>query len=575
MTHRFVYHGELLDGASVEKVMPRLASLFKVPESEVAGLFSQDYEFVRDGLDQTTAEAYVALFEQAGALGHAIALQETPLGVADVGDEQNQVGTGSSNASLPSEFESLASKRSGDHATEHVQAEAQFGAHVIKELQAARAKQLSEVDRSQGHDKANISSDLPRVAASAQNQVKAQVKAQGSHSELGRSARALPSKQQNRAARWLRIGGLSVIGTMLADSRLQSALVVDRYGLDLGYLPLIIAHIPLVIGCFLLAKEKKLPPLYRYLGVLSFAGVSILMLMPAQHQPSKRLGLGALAVTAFSCVVFLYWTGMAFKTSSELQHFHERLASLKDGRGQYPSEQLQSSDTLYQSERSELLSLMREVITLVEADSLRPDEVSELSNAMMGELAKYAAWRQYQTFLHHVKRQKLPKGLSEDAQKKDESAVKGVIQGVTQASNKRLYEMVNNWMIGPVNEIEYAKTNRVRRPLDHLYRANFDGWIMQEKAYTSSAAEERLYDVRKIDLPTMIDTVMTKHKHHVEYKFTAGALNGKTLAVGFYVDEQPSRRGGGVDYSPVYRVLNAEVPATYMSGLISVLRNYD
>jgi len=73
-----------------------------------------------------------------------------------------------------------------------------------------------------------------------------------------------------------------------------------------------LAHIPIIIGCYLLVKEKRLAAPLRLLGLFSFAGLSVLLLLPDKRSKGTKVSLKALAVTVLSCGIFIYWSGSAF-----------------------------------------------------------------------------------------------------------------------------------------------------------------------------------------------------------------------------------------------------------------------
>jgi hypothetical protein len=390
----------------------------------------------------------------------------------------------------------------------------------------------------------------------------------------------LQNNAKSAAARWLRIGGLAVVITMIADNQLQSMLIIDRFGFDMSYWPLAIAHIPLIIGCYLLAQEKRLSPIFRLFGLLSFAGLSLLLLMPAKGARDHKIGIGAMAMTVFSCGVFIYWFGGALQNSVDTQGLRDSLTSLRDGREEFPSSLRQGQLSLYSSEQSELYQAVTDIITLANSDKLRPDQATELSNAMMNEVARYIAWRQYQEFLYRTNDKTLPEGLDSEFQKGDERKIGGLLRGVTPQSNKRLYEAVISWTVAPVDENEYAKTIHQRRQLDKIYDAVRDRWLAQTGNSRSGKSESQVsgrppaINVALLKLPDLSGAKLVKRKNHVEYVFTAGPLTGKTLAVGFYTVKNKPRWNRKVSYSPKYKLLNSDVPTIYMSDLISVFNRY-
>lgn len=565
MKYRFEFSGQLAEGAKVAKVERNLAKLFSSTEQELQGLFNGSHEFVREGLDETAARSYVALFKRAGAIGKISKSNQTE----DDGTPPPEPQSSSDQSTLERTDSETDGPDEGDDQNTDAQRsssspldqQAQFGEHVAQSLRAA----ATEINDESGQG--------PDISATAPKQTT-------TYTQFNR--------KQSKAARWLRIGGLAIVGTMIADNQLQNALIIDRHGMDLGYWPLLLAHIPLLIGCYLLAQEKRLSPIFGALGLLSFAGLSILLLMPEKGAKQHKIGLGAAAMTVFSCAVFVYWFGGALRTSADTQSYYERLASLHEGREEFPSTMHQGQPEAYRSERSELHELMNEIIELANSDALRPDDATELANEMMNELARYIAWRQYQQFLHYTQDLKLPDALSEASQKSDAQFFGALLNGITPNSNKRLYESMLSWTVGRVNEKEYAKGGGIRKQLDHIFDATRDGWILQleaerdaQNSATDAASSSKsdpgkrpAVDLAKLNLPKLSGAELNKHEHHVEYVFKSGPFTGKTLAIGFYTKKNPPRWNKKVSYSPTYKVLNNAIPAKFMSNLISVFSDY-
>jgi hypothetical protein len=218
---------------------------------------------------------------------------------------------------------------------------------------------------------------------------------------------------------------------------------------------------------------------------------------------------------------------------------------------------------------------MFEVITLVNSDALRPNQASNLSDAMMNAVARYIAWRQYQIYLHRVANKSLPDGLNSEFQLDDQRLISNIFQGISPQSNRRLYESMISWTVGPVDEGERVESEKLAQPLRRIFDVTKDSWILQlaeeqnrQKALSGNTNIGNTltdFDAGRINLPTLPNARLSQNKHLVEYHFTKGEFTGKTLAIGFYLEKG----------YPVYKVLNNDLPATHMSNLISVLRLYN
>jgi len=373
---------------------------------------------------------------------------------------------------------------------------------------------------------------------------------------------------------------------MIIDSQLQSMLVVDRFGLDIGTFPLILAHLPLAYGCYLLAKEKKLATPYFALCLLSFAGLAVLMMLPKKGDRNHKVPVSALLIAVFSCGVLIYWFGGTAKTSAATQGYYDRLQLVSEGRAEYPREQLQSDNSLFINERDELLSLVYEIIDFIDADELRPDEASNLASMMMSEIARYASWRNYQTYLFFSQRKTPPEDLTQVAQRNDQQEFSKIINSVGRASNPRLYEEVSFWIAGsPNSDVFYRKYGK-QIELNDMHNAVFDLWRRsldtrakdrsrgQQVDNPSTDALAPTLDLSLLEVPQLRNAIVNRHESHIEYLFTSGELNGKVLAIGLYTKKNKPRWDKKVTYSPVYKVINSDIPAVKISGLLNILKDY-
>ncbi len=144
MIYRFSFRGQLNEDAKAEKVQKNLARLFAVEVSELDGLFDGRLEFVRDGLDHTAAQSYLAQFKRAGALGKVEPqnsepsedalgtpnkpAEDTDAPLAFEPQEQNQ-NTAADDGSEPT--------ADGGNADElELDSSAQYGSHVLAQIES-------------------------------------------------------------------------------------------------------------------------------------------------------------------------------------------------------------------------------------------------------------------------------------------------------------------------------------------------------------------------------------------------------------------------------------------------------
>lgn len=550
--YQFRFTGDVVEGAEVSKVKAKLARAFKVDEADIEGLFNGELEFVRESLDKTTARSYRAIFKRVGALGEITKQEEQTLESAEPQTRDL------SNVSAP--------------------------VVSVTEPQNSRPTRQEPSSGESNPDMgvgSNAESSSVAPSPSENGAVNSYEPAKSLASQRGANPRRAgnPKPKKSAAEPWLRYGGLAVVGTMIADTELQNAQIITRAGLDLGYLPLVLAHIPLFIGCYLLALQKRLPMVARFLGLFSFAGLSLLLLLPEKGARGHKVSLKSIAVLVFSCGLFVYWFGGAVQTSVDLQSYTQRLTDLSQGRNEYPNSELQSDEELYLAEQAQMRTMILELIELAKSGSLRPNQETDITDQMMHGLAGYIAWRKYQTHLHRVKGKRLPISLMDDFQNQDELMFRGLLRSVTAQSAPRMHEMITTWLISPIDDAQIAKTHRMKSQMNMVFDAvrNAQFTQMLPPRGTSSDGWERpkKLDLSKVGFPNIEGSRLEVYENHIEYIFDTPMVGNKTLAIGFH--SVPGKKTWNQKNPPpriVYTTINNDFPAKYAASLVSVFMDY-
>jgi len=541
--YRFIYRGEVIKPNSEKETNAKLARLFRVSEAETAQLFEGKFEFIRENLTLSMADDYQVLFHRIGAKG-----------VVEHGSEE------------------LIDSNNDDHDT-----------HLTSIAHASNSR-AREVQSDYGY---HVRKQLEQSTAKPENEAQATTNPKHTSSSTKESLAPRPEfhiQKKSIAANWLRVGGLAVAGTIIADSHLQSVLFKEQQGIDIGVWPLLLAHIPLLIGCYHLAKEKQLSPVFRIFGLLSFAGLSILMLLPAKGSRDHKIGFKEFAITVLSCTVFLYWFGGQIKGSADTTAIYSQLDSLRNGRQEYPSALRQDASHIYHNEQREMRDAMLEVIDIVKNGGLRPDDVTALTEKMMAELGHYIAWRRYQIFKHHSSRKKLPESLRAEQQEQDQAIFKNLLRTNHEDPHPRFHQEVMFWTIGAYNDEQFKRPRAETRQLNALFPATRDYGLLNHrdpdynsKKHLSTKQQPKL-DLGKLYLPQIKDTKISMQKDHAVYEFISRPMQGKTLAIGFFFTKHEIAKSWSseakTDYRLQYSVINADLPATSMSAMVTVFRDY-
>jgi len=389
------------------------------------------------------------------------------------------------------------------------------------------------------------------------------------------------NKQQQKSGAYhcLRWAGLLIVGTMIADDYLQSALIIDRYGLDIGHWPLVLAHIPLLIGCSILAVEKGWSLLLGImLGCLSLAGLSILLLLPKKGQNDYKLTLGPLCATVVSCGVLIYWLNGFWSQNEQYQDFFAIADSLHHGRNEFPQAR-QSSLSDYQREQNELLSYVKNVIAAINDDEFRPDDVSKISDRMFFELARYVTWRKYQYFKHKTENVEIPIGLQDDFSKADKHTFRAIFNGISQyTAHSRLNESKNDWFVSVGEQERQTMASKVGDQMSFIDYSVRDNWSEQfrsnrNKETTNDGPPPRI-NVETLYLIKFKGAELKRYQNHIEYTFVSGPLKGQNIVIGFYVESRKAKFKKTLIYDPKYVVLSHQFPAKYYNNILGVLKGY-
>lgn len=385
-----------------------------------------------------------------------------------------------------------------------------------------------------------------------------------------------PVYNKNNASTWIKWAGILIVAVLAADEYLQTALIIDSYGLDIGYWPLILAHVPLIIGCSLLAQEKGRPKLLGLLlGFFSLAGLSILLLIPRKGDTTGNFNLVTLLVVAFNAGVFIYWINSFWSNNNNVDEFLTQADQLHIGRQEFPKA-IQSDVDDYIREQKELYSFMEGIITEVQSNNLRANDITLVGNRMFSELARYSVWRNYQYFKHKTTNKRLAKALTNDFFKQDSALFKSLLSTVNQQTAPRLNEIKAQWLIG----INGSEVNSIQARTGKKMGQIFDS-VRDTNILNASDGDNQRNDIEqfilKLRLPEFPNSKLTRHSNYIEYSFDGAPLQGYRLNIGFYIKEikpkLPFQQKS--QFRREYIVISHQYPAKYLHKLLGVFNGYN
>jgi len=371
------------------------------------------------------------------------------------------------------------------------------------------------------------------------------------------------TSNKNTSSFWIKWAGICIVGVLAADNFLQSSLIVDSYGLDIGYFPLILAHIPLIIGCALLAKEKGFSQTVGIaLGFFSLAGLSILILLPAK------------CILIFNISIFTYWVNGFWSNSSNIDELLLAGDQLHIGRFEFPQPR-QSSHQDYVLEQQELYSYMDKIISAVESGSLRPDAITQLGNKMFSELARYAVWRKYQFFKHKTTKTELPEALTNDFLKKDAALFRNLFSRINQQNTPRLNEIASSWLVSPGDKERVLEEYKIGQRMGRIFDVVRDANLLSSSPRNKNKDQNPNITtfIQNLNLPEFANSQLTRHDNYINYSFN----NGYSVTIGFYTHARKAKFPSNkkVHYSNRYVVIANQYPAKYLSKILGVFDKYN
>ncbi|MES9901755.1 MAG: hypothetical protein ABW168_03615 [Sedimenticola sp.] len=345
----FTYQGQVLDGTTSEHVKQRLAQQFKTSANDFDGLFNGDQLFERTDLPLAVAKQYLQFFHRAGAIGVIV-------------EQNNNSAVMESVAGLDNNSQNCPNCQSHNIDTQQC---LDCGVFFHKLRPAQEAK------RSDNDDEV-----------------------------LSRTSTDVLS-----AARLLKYSGLLILIIFIMDNFLRGAVLSGFFEFDIGYFPYIAAHTFLVYACSRFAKAKGYSPALGALGLLSFLGVSILLMLKDRTQDDAAISIKAKGLTALCLLIALVWLNDFGSRQNDLSTFHVQASEFTQQLNQYPSSAPIVSSELLLKQRALLNTFHNSIFNAMQQHDYRPAEKVALAELAFSETANYRVWLNYQRFLMYTEQQ--------------------------------------------------------------------------------------------------------------------------------------------------------------------------
>lgn len=371
------------------------------------------------------------------------------------------------------------------------------------------------------------------------------------------------------ATRWLQYSAIAILGILALDEELKSLMLGP--GIDMGVGPLIFAHLSLIIGCFLFARDRGLNPLMGLLGIFSLVGVSVLI-MAASRRQGENITIKQMSMFVFASVIVFYWSQDWAPPTKLLEEHAAKTAALHQGREEFPSKTLNQNAQTYLHEQKEMEDYLNWSIQSLMDEKLRPDAISAIADDMFRALARYQAWRNYQHFLHLDGDKALPSTLDRDGEDKHDRKFKAILSRLNVVGPTRLKQAKMHWV-----DMYSEKPSPVRQ-----FSATLEALLNQFRfksmqPYQGSDQEPSIKVLNRFDMSPLIAAFgnglsAQADGNLVVFKFDNPKLNNKALHVAFYWSREWRRKKW--QHIPNLRIVSAQFPLEHLHGYFHIFRQY-
>ena len=531
----FEFTGELTNDQNKSSVIEKLARTFEVSKEEIEPLFNGTHKFVRDGLDQYTAKAYQATFKKCGAIGNvyqshsasALPLHNTELSYTSAENNKLDEKTIEDTASICPKCSS--SNVEEGHCLD-------CGIYIEKYLRRVRTE----------------NSALHEQITYTQEDIQDQ-------------------KSRRKAINWLITATILLTAVEVIDKFLQANLFPGIGQIDLGWTPYLFVHAALVRGCFLYAKSKGYAPRYGLWGLLSYAGLSVLLLLPDKDARYNHSS-GKQKIFATLCIgLCIYWTLGFLNTSSETHDFYKQAETLASGRSEYPNPELNEDNNIYLQEHEEILAFIHASLTLLEENNYRSNQVKSIAGRMFQELARYGIWRNYQRYLLTINGKELPNALT---LKEEKSLYADIRTFFPRPANPfdQFSKTSNTWAMGISNfekpDPFWINFKEYQMLVWEQYRIHY----MQTYDRESTGGILDNLTLAGFDVPEHKAFQTTVNEYTITFSTGKGPLAKRPLTMAFYL--QPYEKYGKQKQRMVVEIISHQLPHRFIQQPFNILSKF-
>ncbi len=499
---------ELLPNQQLATVRQRLAECFQLDAARLNDFFNGSYYFERQEIDAFTLQHYQQLFNQIG-----LVTVVTLLGATENFEEQVVDENSCPRCSTP--------KTNSEQCT-------QCGIYFAK-YKDQQYQQEPEIEpaRNEGdeHDK-------------------------------------------NQAVRFLKIAAMLFTIAFIVDDYMANLSFLEHAGIDIGYLPYLLATGFLTAGSFYLMRLRGYQGVVGLIAVIGPIGLGILLLLPDRRTNEPRALFDKNILLGIALIFAGYvWSMGKIDDNQETSALLTQANQLHLGRNEYPKQQLDDIDTVIDHEFQELIGLLDSGLVMIAEGSLRPDAVEALSEKIFYESSRFLVWLQYQQYLQVTTQSELT--LTKEIIKDFAIKLKKQVQGhVTGSESERLKQVFSNWFfLAAQEEKAYHSGVLSGQLIDLFLKLNWSKRSQRRHGEEEVTVEQLIAELPENELPA-IRLEASGDQIILHFLADSPFKNEPSLVLAYYY--VPYMRYNKQQYSATLVQINPQFPNKYLSSHFGV-----
>jgi len=355
--YNLIFRGEILPGHDVKDVETAFADLFGVKRSRIRPYFKGKKIFVKKGMDLAKAKRYKKVMHKIGVKCYF----DPPLPV----EQTSTAGH-------------IVCEHCGTRQTIH---------DTCRNCGISFAKFRAFKARLGGQQTEDMTMTLDYITAAKKD----------------------PNRiRKQRAVAGVQIAAVLLIVIFLVDFLLQLQFIdITRY-------PYLVPLLGFCFGFYYLAQVKGYPKQLAMLGVTSFLGLAVMMMLRNRNAENQEyLFKNHRLLPVVLILGFSIWGGFQIEKMSEKMAFLDSVSAIGRIRSDYPTSLIETDKRAITRMQREMEGFVKRSLQMVKEIQFRPNDVSLIGEIVFNEVSKYFIWLQYQRFLHAKTTKYIPAFLSD------------------------------------------------------------------------------------------------------------------------------------------------------------------